>query len=175
ILHHHRAAPHLAALCRRTHHHRHPLPAHFPTPCLFLCLSAPTSSEPASRATPLPPILTRCRFSSSAATKAVFSRPEGIEALCLDLEVDYTDIKILILAWKMNAQKQGYFTQDEWRRGLKALRVDNIKKLKKSLPELKKEIQSDYKVMNMDQWKNFLRFCEEISFPDLRNYDTCEA
>ncbi|GER51861.1 defective in cullin neddylation protein [Striga asiatica] len=246
ILHHHRAAPHLAALCRRTHHHRHPFPAHFPTPCRFLCLSAPTSSEPASRATPLPPILTRCRFSSSAATKAVFSRPEGIEALCSDLEVDYNDIKILILAWKMDAQKQGYFTQDEWRRGLKALRVDNIKKLKKSLPELKKEtlkisiclpfatvkryvctycksaflskcvcfdyflirlkcldiestfmlidlvlgfqypaqvdsfiqflkIQSDYKVMNMDQWKNFLRFCEEISFPDLRNYDTCEA
>ncbi|GER45809.1 defective in cullin neddylation protein [Striga asiatica] len=135
-----------------------------------------------------------------------FHRPEGIEALYSDLE-------------------------DEWRRGLKALRVDNVKKLKKSLPELKKEalksvdfedfylfafrycltekkqkcldiestcilidlvlgfqypaqvdsfiqflkIQSDYKVMNMDQWKNFLRFCEEISFPDLQNYDTCEA
>ncbi|GER25780.1 defective in cullin neddylation protein [Striga asiatica] len=31
------------------------------------------------------------------------------------------------------------------------------------------KIQSDYKVMNMDQWKSFLRF------PDLRNYDTCEA
>ncbi|CAA0813476.1 Domain of unknown function (DUF298 [Striga hermonthica] len=157
--------------------------------------------------------------------------PEGIEALCSDLEVDYTDIRILMLAWKMDAEKQGYFTQDEWRRGLKALKVDNINKLKKSLPALKKEalksvnfevfymfafryclteekqkcldiesacmlidlvlgfqyraqvdsfikflkIQSDYKVMNMDQWTNFHRFCKEISFPDLQNYDSCEA
>ncbi|XP_011084018.1 DCN1-like protein 4 [Sesamum indicum] len=157
--------------------------------------------------------------------------PEGIEALCSDLEVDYTDVRILMLAWKMNAQKQGYFTQDEWRRGLKALRVDTVNKLKKTLPELEEEVlksenfedfykfafryclteekqkcldiesacilielvlgfqyqpqvdsfiaflktQSDYKVLNMDQWTNFLRFCQEISFPDLQNYDTCEA
>ncbi|KAL6549545.1 hypothetical protein OROHE_008276 [Orobanche hederae] len=157
--------------------------------------------------------------------------PEGIEALCSDIEVDYTDVRILILAWKMNAQMQGYFTQDEWRRGLKALRIDTINKLKKALPELEKEvlksenfedfynyafhyclteekqkcldiestcilidlvlgfqyqpqvdsfikflkIQSDYKVMNKDQWTNFLRFCQEISFPDLQNYDTCGA
>ncbi|KAG6411531.1 hypothetical protein SASPL_129614 [Salvia splendens] len=65
--------------------------------------------------------------------------PEGIEALCSDLKVDCTDVRILMLAWKMDAQKQGYFTQDEWRRGLKALKVDTITKLKKSLPELEKE------------------------------------
>ncbi|KAL6555135.1 hypothetical protein OROGR_006393 [Orobanche gracilis] len=156
---------------------------------------------------------------------------EGIEALCSDIEVDYTDVRILMLAWKMNAQTQGYFTQDEWRRGLKALRIDTINKLKKALPELEKEvlksenfedfynyafhyclteekqkcldiestcilidlvlgfqyqpqvdsfikflkIQSDYKVMNKDQWTNFLRFCQEISFPDLQNYDICGA
>ncbi|KAL3840702.1 hypothetical protein ACJIZ3_025293 [Penstemon smallii] len=157
--------------------------------------------------------------------------PEGIEALCSALKVDHTDVRILMLAWKMKAEKQGYFTKDEWRRGLKALRVDTMNKLKKALPELEKEvlksenfenfynfsfryclteekqkcldiestcllidlvlgsqyrpqvdsfteflkIQSDYKVMNMDQWTNFLRFCQEISFPDLQNYDTCQA
>ncbi|GER46996.1 defective in cullin neddylation protein [Striga asiatica] len=135
--------------------------------------------------------------------------PEGIEALCSDLEVDYTDIKILILAWKMNAQKQGYFTQDEWRRGLKALRVDNINKLKKSLPELKKEAlksvnfedfylfafrycltEEKQKCLDIEstcilidlvlgfqypaQVDSFIQFLK-ISFPDLRNYDTCEA
>ncbi|CAN1841609.1 DCN1-like protein 4, partial [Linum perenne] len=117
--------------------------------------------------------------------------------------------------------------QDEWRRGLKALRADNVSKLKKALPELEKEvglsknlsfivaltssvfgseekqksidiesicllldlvlgfqyraqvdyfieymkIQNDYKVINMDQWMGFYRFCNEISFPDLSNYD----
>ncbi|KAK8581304.1 hypothetical protein V6N12_071533 [Hibiscus sabdariffa] len=149
--------------------------------------------------------------------------PEGIETLCSDMEVDHTDVRILILAWKMKAEKQGYFTLEEWRRGLKALRADTVSKLKKALPELEKEvrrpsnfedfysysfcyclteekqksidiesicqlldlvlgsqfraqvdyfieylkIQSDYKVINLDQWMGFFRFCNEISFPDL--------
>ncbi|XP_077238050.1 defective in cullin neddylation protein (DUF298) [Tasmannia lanceolata] len=153
--------------------------------------------------------------------------PEGIESLCSDLEVDHTDVRILMLAWKMKAEKQGYFTLDEWRRGLKALRADTIPKLKKALPELEKEVrrpnnfldfysfafcyclteekqksididsicelldlvlgfqyrpqvdsfieylkyQNDYKVMNMDQWMAFHRFCSEINFPELDNYD----
>ncbi|CAH9142738.1 unnamed protein product [Cuscuta epithymum] len=153
--------------------------------------------------------------------------PEGIEALCSDLEVEHTDVRILMLAWKMQSEKQGYFTREEWRKGLKALRADTLQKLKKALPELEKEvrrasnfvdfyayafryclteekqksidiesicvlldlvlgsqfrnqveelihylkIQSDYKVINMDQWMGFFRFCSEISFPDFSNYD----
>ncbi|RAL47657.1 hypothetical protein DM860_017633 [Cuscuta australis] len=153
--------------------------------------------------------------------------PEGVEALCSDLEVKHTDIRILMLAWKMQSEKQGYFTLDEWRKALKSLRADTLQKLKKALPELEKEvrrppnfvdfyayafryclteekqksidiesicvlldlvlgsqfrlqvdefiqylkIQSDYKVINMDQWMGFYRFCCEISFPDMRNYD----
>ncbi|GJU91014.1 DCN1-like protein 4 [Tanacetum coccineum] len=31
--------------------------------------------------------------------------------------------------------------------------------------------QIDYKVINMDQWMGFYRFCNEISFPDFNNYD----
>ncbi|MED6186320.1 hypothetical protein PIB30_065549 [Stylosanthes scabra] len=153
--------------------------------------------------------------------------PEGIETLCADMEVDHTDVRILMLAWKMKADEQGYFTLDEWRRGLKALRADTVSKLKKALPDLEKEVrrpsnfadfysyafqyclteekqksidiesicqlltlvlsstfptqvnlfveylktQDDYKVINMDQWMGFFRFCNEISFPALDNYD----
>ncbi|XP_076895801.1 uncharacterized protein LOC143548569 [Bidens hawaiensis] len=153
--------------------------------------------------------------------------PEGIEYLCSDLEVEHTDVRILMLAWKMQAEKQGYFTLEEWRKGLKALHADTIAKLKKALPELENEvrrpsnyvdfysyafryclteekqksidiesicellelvlgsqfpqqvdlfiqylkIQIDYKVINMDQWMGFYRFCNEISFPDFNNYD----
>ncbi|KAI4355808.1 hypothetical protein L6164_004547 [Bauhinia variegata] len=153
--------------------------------------------------------------------------PEGIEALCADMEVDHTDVRILMLAWKMRAEKQGYFTLDEWRKGLKALRADTISKLKKALPDLEKEVkrpsnftefysyafryclteekqksidvesicmlltivlgsqfpaqvnsfveylktQNDYKVINMDQWMGFFRFCNEISFPGLSDYN----
>ncbi|KAK6153768.1 hypothetical protein DH2020_013407 [Rehmannia glutinosa] len=155
------------------------------------------------------------------------SSPEGIESLCSDLEVDHTDVRVLMLAWKMQAEKQGYFTLDEWRSGLKGLRADTILKLKKALLDLEKEvrrpsnfadfysyafryclteekqksidiesicllldlvlgshfrpqidaliqylkIQIDYKVINIDQWMGFYRFCNEISFPDLSNYD----
>ncbi|GFZ17233.1 defective in cullin neddylation protein [Actinidia rufa] len=38
--------------------------------------------------------------------------PEGIEILCSDLEVDHTDVRVLMLAWKMKAEKQAYFTLD---------------------------------------------------------------
>ncbi|KVH93718.1 Defective-in-cullin neddylation protein [Cynara cardunculus var. scolymus] len=112
--------------------------------------------------------------------------------------------------------------RDEWRTGLKSLHADTLKKLKKELPELEKEvakqnnfedfycysfrycltedkqksldiesvcmlldlvlgrqfplqIQKEYKVINMDQWTNFFRFCQEIEFPDLQNYDACQA
>ncbi|KAJ4846784.1 hypothetical protein Tsubulata_014097 [Turnera subulata] len=67
--------------------------------------------------------------------------PEGIEALCLDMKVEVTDVRILMLAWKLNAQKQGYFTKDEWRTGMKALGVDTISKLVKALPRLENEVE----------------------------------
>ncbi|KAE9621294.1 hypothetical protein Lal_00023592 [Lupinus albus] len=153
--------------------------------------------------------------------------PEGIETLCADIEVDHTDVRILMLAWKMKSEEQGYFTLDEWRRGMKALRADTVSKLKKALPDLEKEVmrptnfadfysfafqyclteekqksidiesicqllnlvlgstfsaqvnlfveylksQNDYKVINMDQWMGFFRFCNEITFPTLNEYD----
>ncbi|XP_047073116.1 DCN1-like protein 4 isoform X1 [Lolium rigidum] len=157
--------------------------------------------------------------------------PEGIETLCSHLDVPHTDVRILMLAWKMGCEKQGYFTLDEWRTGMKALRADSISKLKKAFPELTQEVtrptnfqdfyqfafrycltedkkkcieipvacellnlvlglqfrpqveklinylkyQNEYKVINMDQWMGFLRFCNEINFPSLDNYDEDQA
>ncbi|KAK9690481.1 hypothetical protein RND81_09G130700 [Saponaria officinalis] len=170
-------------------------------------------------------------FYNYADTSSGLIDPEGIEALCSDVEVDHTNVSILMLAWKMQAERQGYFTLEEWRKGLKALRADTISKLKKALPELETEVkrtsnfvdfyqyafryclteekqksidiesicqlldlvlgsqfraqvdyfieylnaQTDYKVMNMDQWMGFYRFCNEISFPDFSNYDADHA
>ncbi|XP_031280455.1 DCN1-like protein 4 [Pistacia vera] len=157
--------------------------------------------------------------------------PDGIMVLCKDLEMEHTDVRILLLAWKLKAAKLGYFTQDEWQKGLKTCKVDSLRSLKKAVSELGKEVkepsqledfhsfafryhlteekqkcidieticellnlvlrsqfclqvdslieylkvQSDYKVINLDQWVNFLRFCREISFPDLQNYDEAQA
>ncbi|OAY66744.1 DCN1-like protein 4 [Ananas comosus] len=79
-------------------------------------------------------------FYAYADTSSGMIDPEGIESFCADMEVDPTDVRILILAWKMRAQKQGYFTLEEWRTGLKALRADTISKLKKALTEVVKEV-----------------------------------
>ncbi|GMI81448.1 hypothetical protein like AT1G15860 [Hibiscus trionum] len=115
--------------------------------------------------------------------------PEGIEALCADLGVEYTDVRILMLAWKLKAEKQGYFTQDEWQTGLKALGVDSLSKLKKALPELEKEVE---KPLNYEDFYTYaFRYCLtgvqfrrqvdtlveylKISFPDLQNYDANQA
>ncbi|CAL5376160.1 unnamed protein product [Camellia sinensis] len=126
--------------------------------------------------------------------------PEGIETLRSDLGVDHTDVRILMLAWKMNAQKQGYFTQEtQLAKRPESSYCYTVNKLKNALSELENEvrmpqnfadfysfafqycltdylkIQNDYKVINMDQWTSFLQFCHQISFPDLKNYDTTEA
>ncbi|KOM32917.1 hypothetical protein LR48_Vigan01g247300, partial [Vigna angularis] len=37
--------------------------------------------------------------------------PDGIVAFCKDVHVDHTDVRMLILAWKMKAEKQGYFSK----------------------------------------------------------------
>lgn len=166
-------------------------------------------------------------FNSYAKSSSGMIEPDGIEALCSDLGVNHTDVRILMFAWKLNAEKQGYFTLEEWRKGLKALRADTLPKLVKALSDLEKEvrrpttldnfyayafryclteekqksidiesicqlldlvlgslfraqvdyfveylkIQSDYKVINMDQWMGFFRFCSEICFPSLSNYN----
>ncbi|KMZ72168.1 hypothetical protein ZOSMA_16G01380 [Zostera marina] len=156
--------------------------------------------------------------------------PAGIESLCSDISISHTDVRMLLLAWKTKAKRQGYFSQYEWCRGLKALRADTLAKLKKALSDLEKEVRSpqnfldfysyafrycladiqknidletacellnivlasqfpsqtkkliefikfqhEYKVINMDQWTGFLRFCNEINFPSLDNYDSTLA
>lgn len=172
-----------------------------------------------------------CLFDLYANQSLGLIDPEGIEALCSDVGVDHTDVRILMLAWKMKAEKQGYFSKDEWRTGLKALNADSLNKLKKALPALEREVmqppnfedfygyafqyclteekqrfvdieticellnlvlgsqfraqvdlitkylklQTDYQMLSMDQWVNFYRFCRDISFPDLQNYDPCES
>ncbi|KAL9250060.1 DCN1-like protein [Drosera capensis] len=80
-------------------------------------------------------------FGAYASSPSGMIEPQGIEKLCSDLEVATDDVRILILAWKMKAAKQGYFTLEEWRRGLQPLVADTILKLKSSLPELQLEVR----------------------------------
>ncbi|KAK3021827.1 hypothetical protein RJ639_047182 [Escallonia herrerae] len=170
-------------------------------------------------------------FYSYANNSSGMIDPEGIENLCSDLEVDHTDVRILMLAWKMQAERQGYFTlvgrinflsTTKLRKGpsnfaefysfafeyclteekQKSIDIESICELLDLVlgSQFRAQVDSfvlylrvstsfcssamqlyfsfdfaytqiDYKVINMDQWMGFYRFCNEISFPDLKNYD----
>jgi len=43
--------------------------------------------------------------------------PEGVERLCQAIELDPSDVLVLIFAWKLGAQRMGYFSHEEWLSG----------------------------------------------------------
>ncbi|KAJ8953945.1 hypothetical protein NQ318_019188 [Aromia moschata] len=78
---------------------------------------------------------------------------EGIEQLCQDLQVSPDDFKILVLAWKLNAEQMCRFTRSEFVNGLKVIRADSIKSIQSRLPELVSEVEK-----NDEQFKDLYRF-----------------
>lgn len=65
--------------------------------------------------------------------------PDGIEQFCLDLDVKPDDFRILILAWKFNAETMCHFSRIEFIQGCKNLKVDSIKGIQSRFPDLLKE------------------------------------
>ncbi|XP_018323117.1 DCN1-like protein 3 isoform X2 [Agrilus planipennis] len=78
---------------------------------------------------------------------------EGIEQLCKDLQLSPDEFKVLILAWKLNAEQMCRFTRSEFINGLKKMRVDTIKGVQVRLPEYAKEVSND-----AEQFKDLYRF-----------------
>lgn len=68
---------------------------------------------------------------------------EGIERLCVDLEVEPDEFKVLVLAWRLGAQTMCRFTRSEFVGGCRSLRVDSVKALQARLPSLVAEVTSD--------------------------------
>ncbi|KAK9829071.1 hypothetical protein WJX72_003754 [[Myrmecia] bisecta] len=83
--------------------------------------------------------------------------PEGIERLCQDLGVDPADRKVLLLAWRMGAQRMGFFTREEFLQGLKALKAPDLAKLKKALNGLDGAVSSPEDFQDFYQFA--FRFC----------------
>ncbi|GAB5570831.1 DCN1-like protein 4 isoform X5 [Prionailurus iriomotensis] len=124
--------------------------------------------------------------------------PEGMEKFCEDIGVEPENVVMLVLAWKLDAQNMGYFTLQEWLKGMTSLQAEDgvsdcelpekdqrsldINTAKCMLGLLLGKIwplfpvfhqfleQSKYKVINKDQWCNVLEFSRTINL-DLSNYD----
>ncbi|XP_038156062.1 DCN1-like protein 4 isoform X1 [Cyprinodon tularosa] len=63
--------------------------------------------------------------------------PEGIEKFCEDIGVEPENVVMLVLAWKLDAQSMGYFTLQEWLRGMGSLQCDSTERLRNSLDYLR--------------------------------------
>lgn len=66
---------------------------------------------------------------------------EGVGALCEDLEVDPSDIAVLVMAHDMGAKTMCEFTRDEFVGGLAAMGVANLAALKERLPDMRTSLQ----------------------------------
>eukprot|EP00126_Sphaerothecum_destruens_P002610 Sdes_comp16034_c0_seq3m5234 len=64
----------------------------------------------------------------------------GIEKFCQDLQLDPSDLLILIIAWKMKAKTMCVFTREEFIKGFLSMGCDSIQKLQSKFISLKTEI-----------------------------------
>ncbi|XP_022282685.1 DCN1-like protein 4 isoform X1 [Canis lupus baileyi] len=63
--------------------------------------------------------------------------PEGMEKFCEDIGVEPENVVMLVLAWKLDAQNMGYFTLQEWLKGMTSLQCDTTEKLRNTLDYLR--------------------------------------
>ncbi|XP_014206570.1 DCN1-like protein 3 [Copidosoma floridanum] len=78
---------------------------------------------------------------------------DGMEKLCTDLQLSPDEFKVLVLAWKLNAEQMCQFTRQEFIQGLKAMRVDSIKGIQHRLPDIVEELKT-----NAELFKDLYRF-----------------
>ncbi|GFR46472.1 hypothetical protein Agub_g8049 [Astrephomene gubernaculifera] len=68
---------------------------------------------------------------------------DGITRFCSDLEVDPTDIVVLVISCYMGAAVMCEYSKEEFTGGLVKLGVDSVEKLKGRLPELRAELRGE--------------------------------
>ncbi|XP_023327148.1 DCN1-like protein 3 [Eurytemora carolleeae] len=71
---------------------------------------------------------------------------EGVEQLCIDLQLKPDEFKVLVLAWKFEAEMMCRFTRQEFIKGCKALKVDTLKGIQNKLPEIAAAIVNDHEL-----------------------------
>ncbi|XP_013888259.1 DCN1-like protein 5 isoform X2 [Austrofundulus limnaeus] len=83
--------------------------------------------------------------------------PEAMEKFCEDIAVEPENILMLVLAWYLEAANMGYFTKDEWLRGMTVLQCDCTEKLQSKLDYLNSELN------DASVFKNIYRYAFDFS------------
>ncbi|XP_061825247.1 DCN1-like protein 5 isoform X1 [Nerophis lumbriciformis] len=92
--------------------------------------------------------------------------PEAMEKFCEDLCVAPENIIMLVLAWHLEAVNMGFFTKDEWLRGMTSLQCDCTQRLQSKLDDLRGELNDS------GLFKNIYRYSFDFARDkDQRNLD----
>ncbi|CAD5234668.1 unnamed protein product [Bursaphelenchus xylophilus] len=78
--------------------------------------------------------------------------PNGMLRLLNDLHVDPSSVDALILAWKMKAETQCEFSQEEFKNGCIQMRVDTIDKMRNQVSNWRNEIKDTQKFKQLYQF-----------------------
>ncbi|KAF9090875.1 hypothetical protein BGX29_002612 [Mortierella sp. GBA35] len=68
---------------------------------------------------------------------------EGMEKFCAALDVDPTDVVMLVMAWHLKAENMCEFTRAGFVEGWTKLRCDTIEKMKNSVEIMRQELKQD--------------------------------
>eukprot|EP00727_Mastigamoeba_balamuthi_P011744 m51a1_g7192 putative dcn1-like protein 4 (329) ;mRNA; r:150525-152118 len=98
--------------------------------------------------------------------------PEAMERLLQDLNTSSESVLSLVLAWKMGAKEAGYFTREEWARGMKAMRATDIRSLRAELDRAEASFARDA-VSLREMYGYAFDICRET--PDRKTVDVAYA
>lgn len=70
---------------------------------------------------------------------------DGITLLCTDLQVDPSDIAMLVVSWHMKAATMCEFSKQEFIGGLQSLGIDSLEKFRERLPFMRSELKDEQK------------------------------
>ncbi|KAI3353966.1 hypothetical protein L3Q82_018456, partial [Scortum barcoo] len=75
--------------------------------------------------------------------------PEAMEKFCKDIGVEPENIIMLVLAWHLEAANMGFFTKDEWLRGMTLLQCDCTERLQSKLDYLRSQLNDSVVFKNI--------------------------
>uniref|UniRef100_A0A8B9E3Z2 DCN1-like protein n=2 Tax=Anser cygnoides TaxID=8845 RepID=A0A8B9E3Z2_ANSCY len=83
--------------------------------------------------------------------------PEGMEKFCEDIGVQPENIIMLVLAWKLEAESMGFFTKEEWLKGMTSLQCDCTEKLQSKFDFLRSQLN------DISSFKNIYRYAFDFA------------
>ncbi|XP_073469206.1 DCN1-like protein 5 [Aquarana catesbeiana] len=75
--------------------------------------------------------------------------PEAMEKFCEDIGVEPENIIMLVLAWKLEAENMGFFTKEEWLKGMTSIQCDCTEKLQGKFDYLRAQLNDNTAFKNI--------------------------